>query len=89
MGEVSGDQMSVNESYGGGQKYQAEITALNQEVFYLRSQLADAKQHGLLDLNELRDKLDMLNSENNNLHAKVTEMTHDLASKNSHISYRD
>lgn len=36
--ETSGDHGSVNQSYsnatgGGGQKYQAEITSLNQEVF--------------------------------------------------------
>ena len=72
IGEMSGDQMSVNQSYGGlpgsfSNKYQAEITQLNQEIFHLRTQLADAKQNGLLDLNELRNNLDLLNSENASL----------------------
>ena len=86
LAELSADQMSVNQSYGGlaasagaaNQKYQAEITQLNQEIFHLRTQLADAKQHGLLDLNELKDKLDLLNSENASLHGKVNDMNHEL-----------
>ena len=55
----------------------------------MRTQLTDAKQNGLLDLNELRNKLDVLNSENASLHDKVSEMNHELASKKNQISQRD
>lgn len=76
--------MSVTQSENG-RPTQAEITQLNQEIFQLRTKLAEAKQHGLLDLNELRDQLELLNAENETLHDKVTGLNEEVVSKNAQI----
>ena len=93
MAELSADHNSANQSYSNAgpnnHKYQAEITSLNQEIFLLRTQLADAKQNGLLDLNELRDKLDLLNNENASLHGRVTEMNQEIQTKQSQLTQRE
>ena len=49
----------------------------------MRAQLAEARSNGLFDLNELRDKLDMLNSENASLHGKVSDMNNQLTNRDA------
>lgn len=51
--------------------------------------MADAKQSGLLDLNELRDKLQLLDSENASLHGKVSTMNQEIQSKTNQLTQRE
>ena len=42
-----------------------------------------------MDLNELRNKLDLLTNENASLHERVNEANQELASKNNQLTQRE